>query len=89
MNSHFEQQVIIVDGEEQKKESKHQTVDANDKNREVALVCSTCGITFEMKEAFKEHYKAEIHIENVKRKMKGDPIYTEEEFQRMKEEEFD
>lgn len=82
MNQHFEQQVIIVgDNKEEEKSSSKQQMSKAESDREVELICSTCGIKFDTKLEFKEHYKQEIHVENVKRKMKGDPIYTEEEFQ--------
>jgi len=53
------------------------------------LLCSTCGITFEVKEMFKAHYKSELHIENSKLKSKGKPVLTEEEFLAWREEEID
>lgn len=92
MNKHFEQQVIIVGDEEESKgvsSSKKGGSKGAEPDKDAELICSTCGIKFETKQEFREHYKSDLHVENVKRKCKGEPVLTEEEFQRQKEEEFD
>lgn len=52
------------------------------KPEEKVIKCSSCGETAVFGTTFehRQHFKTEWHVDNVKRKSKGLPIHTEEEF---------
>lgn len=67
--------------EEEKKEVKFQKK-KDTKTEEKVLKCTTCGQTavFGTAHEQRQHFKAEWHVENVKRKSKNLPPLSEQEF---------
>lgn len=71
-------------------ESKANMLMSSDLSKDKANKCSTClDIQFETIEDFKNHCKSEWHIHNMKKKLKSEEAFTEQEYQLWKEDEID